>query len=134
MQPVEKFCLETGDVLGHFGSLTEAAKSVGVSTASISYAVNGFKGAKSSAGFGWRFFNSRISVLDPFSTPTDTSVPAQTKSQRIIASKKAKNCLKPWKIQGKFQAVTVATSQLVSQNLRLLSRSLVTNVLIQKWP
>jgi hypothetical protein len=36
MNSLEKFCLETGDVLGHFSSLAKAAKSLEVSKASIS--------------------------------------------------------------------------------------------------
>jgi hypothetical protein len=52
---VEKLCLKTGEVMGTFRSVTEAAKSVDVSVAAIRHALTGLKGRKSSAGFGWRY-------------------------------------------------------------------------------
>jgi hypothetical protein len=52
---VEKMCLETGEVIGTFQSVTEAAKSVDVSVAAVRHALRGWKGRKSSAGFGWRY-------------------------------------------------------------------------------
>jgi hypothetical protein len=52
---VEKLCLNTGEVIGTFQSVTEAAKSVDVSIAAVRHALTGWKGRKSSAGFGWRY-------------------------------------------------------------------------------
>jgi hypothetical protein len=58
-KPVEKYCLQTGKVVKTFGSVAEAAQSVGVSPARMRIAAIRYDGIKSCAGFGWRFADSK---------------------------------------------------------------------------
>jgi hypothetical protein len=75
---VEKMCLETGEVLGTFRSVTEAAKSVAVSVAAVRHALTGWKGRKSSAGFGWRYSSPEVLPDSAISVGRSTEMPAGT--------------------------------------------------------
>lgn len=52
---VEQLCLESGQVLATFDSISAAAKFIGITSPGISYCCNGRNGSKSAGGFGWRF-------------------------------------------------------------------------------
>jgi hypothetical protein len=52
---VEKYCVKTGRLLARFGSIVEAALSVGVAPANIMAVVSSLKTSKICMGFGWRY-------------------------------------------------------------------------------
>jgi hypothetical protein len=55
-EPVEKYCITTGRLLARFGSIVEAALSVGVASANIMAVVSSaLETSKICMGFGWRY-------------------------------------------------------------------------------
>jgi hypothetical protein len=68
-RPVEKYCVKTGRLLARFGSITEAALSVGVAPTNIMAVVSSFKTSKMCMGFGWRHAASAEPPLEAFDDP-----------------------------------------------------------------
>ena len=79
---VQKLCLETGEVLGTFQSVTDAAKSVDVTVAAVRHALTGWKGRKSgrksSGGFGWQYAPHGVLPDSPISVSHSTERSADT--------------------------------------------------------
>eukprot|EP00978_Attheya_sp_CCMP212_P035948 scaffold159469_cov52-Attheya_sp.AAC.1 len=59
-KPVEKVCLESGAVLGTFGSVVEAANSVGMVPSAVSQVLTG--NVRTAGGFFWRYKGSPTKI------------------------------------------------------------------------
>ena len=81
-KPVEKYCVKTGRLLARFGSITEAALSVGVAPANIMAVVSSLKTSKMCMGFGWRYAR----LVEPPPETSNGLVPAVSANTVVVPS------------------------------------------------
>jgi hypothetical protein len=80
--PVEKYCVKTGRLLARFGSIIEAARSVGIAPANIMAVVSSLNASKLCMGFGSRCAAS----AEPPPEASDGPVPAVSANAIVVPS------------------------------------------------